>query len=120
MVIQDKYHEICVKCNKKYIDTRYEWYNPCHHFKNGKIDNFIQEMRKMNESNDINFKLIPYDQFDNIEEMRKGISATVYSAIWKDGPLYYLHDEKKWIRKPNKKFTLKCLHGSQDEFLNEA
>ncbi|CAB5382523.1 unnamed protein product [Rhizophagus irregularis] len=102
MVLQDKYHEKCVKCGKTYIDMRYEWYSPCqiNHFRNEKIDSFIQKART-----------------------RQGGFSIVYSAIWKDGPLYYLDDKKEWIRKPNKKFALKCLHDSQnstDAFLNEV
>ena len=36
------------------------------------------------------FEWIPYNQFGNIEEIGKGGFATVYSAIWKDGPLGYI------------------------------
>ncbi|PKC01740.1 kinase-like protein, partial [Rhizophagus irregularis] len=69
---------------------------------------------------------IPYDQFDNIKEIGKGGFSTVYSAIWKNGLLYYdddLFDDEKWIRNSNTKVALKCLHNSQnalDEFINEV
>ncbi|RGB43077.1 kinase-like domain-containing protein, partial [Rhizophagus diaphanus] len=130
MVIQDKYHEKCVKCEQTYIDMRYEWYNPCyhmqyeryspyHHFENEKLNDLIQEMRASN----VNFGWIPYDQFNDIMEIGKGCFATTYSAIWKDRPLYYLYDKKEWIRKSNKKFALKCLRNSQNsigEFLNKV
>ncbi|CAB4439453.1 unnamed protein product [Rhizophagus irregularis] len=86
---------------------------------NEKIDNLIQEMKsKINESYDIIFDWIPYSQFCNIKEIGKGGFATVYAAIWKDGPSYYDSDKKR----ANKKVALKCLHNSlniTNEFLNE-
>ncbi|GBC12267.2 kinase-like domain-containing protein [Rhizophagus irregularis DAOM 181602=DAOM 197198] len=53
----------------------------------------------------------------------KGGFATVYLAIWKDGPLDYQFDDNKHIRTPNREVALKCLHNSQNitnEFLNEV
>ena len=38
---------------------------------------------------DIRFGWIPYNQFSNIIEIGKSGFATVYSAIWRDGSLYY-------------------------------
>ena len=89
---------------------------------NKKIDDFIQEMQlKRNSHNDIIFEWIPYNQFNNIEEISKGDFATLYSATWKDGPLYYY--EKNYTRKSNKKVSLKLLHKKSqniNEFLNEV
>src|SRR5437764_218096 len=88
-----------------------------------KIDNLIQEMRlKINSKNDVVFEWIPYNQFDNIEEISKGDFATVHSAIWKDGLLYYNYDHRKYTRKSNKKVSLKFLNQKSlnitKEFLN--
>ncbi|CAB4376480.1 unnamed protein product [Rhizophagus irregularis] len=69
------------------------------------------------------FEWIPYNQFNDIEEVGEGGFSTVYSAIWKDGPLYFDDNKMEWIRKINKKVALKCLHNSQninEKFLNEA
>ena len=89
---------------------------------NKKIDDLIQEMQlKRNCRKDIVFEWIPYNQFDNIVEINKGDFATVYSAIWKDGPLH--QDYNRYTRKSDKKVALKCLHNSQNitnEFLNEV
>src|SRR5579871_4613293 len=78
---------------------------------NGKIDSFIQQMRLQRSShNDIIFEWIPYNQFNNIKEISKGDSASVYSAVWKDGPLHYY----------KKKVILKCINNLQnitDEYL---
>ena len=90
---------------------------------NEKIDNFIQEMQlKIDHPLDIVFEWIPYDQFSDSKISR---SATVYSSIWKDGPLEYEY-KGNYIRKPyyaNYKVALKRLHNSQNitnEFLNEV
>uniref|UniRef100_U9SGH2 Protein kinase domain-containing protein n=1 Tax=Rhizophagus irregularis (strain DAOM 181602 / DAOM 197198 / MUCL 43194) TaxID=747089 RepID=U9SGH2_RHIID len=87
---------------------------------NEKIDNLIREMKsKINDSHDIIFDWIPYSQFCNIKEIDKGGFATVYAAIWKDGPSYYDSDKKQ----ENKKVALKCLYNSLNittEFLNEV
>ncbi|UZO20636.1 uncharacterized protein OCT59_013059 [Rhizophagus irregularis] len=68
---------------------------------------------------------IPYNQFDNIEEIGTGGFATVYSAKWEDNILHYNASEKKYERYKNLNRTvaLKCLYDSQNitnEFLNEA
>jgi len=124
MVLQDKYHKKCVKCGKKHIDMQYEWYDPCpinNNFRNEKVDNFIQEMQlKINDLINVKFKFkwIPYNQFNDIKEIRKSELATVYSAVWKDGPLCYLYDKKEWIRESNKKAVLRHLHNSQN-IINE-
>jgi hypothetical protein len=78
---------------------------------NKHIDNFIQEIQLNTEYNII-FEWIPYYQFDEIKETGKNDSITIYSAIWKDGPLCYQYG--KYERKSNKVVTLKCLHDSQD------
>jgi serine/threonine protein kinase len=91
---------------------------------NKKIDNLIEDMQlKLNSHSDNIFKWIPYNQFDNIEVIGKGGFATVYSAIWKDGPLYYDYDYEEYVNKSNIYVALKCLHNSQNitsEFLNEV
>ncbi|CAB5395738.1 unnamed protein product [Rhizophagus irregularis] len=93
---------------------------------NKKIDNFIQE-RKLNINlyNDIVFEWIPYNQFNEIEETGKNGSITVYSAIWRNGPLYYNddHEYDKYTRDSNKEIALKCLHNFKnpvDSLINEV
>ena len=78
---------------------------------------------KINTQNDIVFEWIPYNQFDSIKEINKGDFATVYSALWKGGPLQYDDNKREYTRKSDRKVSLKCLHNSQnitDEFLNEV
>jgi hypothetical protein len=71
------------------------------------IDDFIQEML----INDIIFEWIPYNQFNEINETGKNNSITVYSAIWKDGPLYYRCNE--YERDSNKEVALICFQNLQ-------
>ena len=91
---------------------------------NEKIDDFIQERQlNINSDNDVVFEWIPYNQFNEIKETGKNGSITVYSAIWKNGPLYYnLYSE--YTRKyANKEVALKCLHNLQnpvDSLINEV
>ena len=106
MVLQDMYCKICNTSG------------------NEKIDELIQEMQsKINDKSDIVFEWIPYNQFNDIEGISKGDFATIYSAIWNDGPLNYDYNNKKYTRKSDKKVALKCLHNSQNitnKFLDEV
>ncbi|GBC48518.2 kinase-like domain-containing protein [Rhizophagus irregularis DAOM 181602=DAOM 197198] len=119
----------CEKCDEKYTDTKYKWCKSCqiNNFKknfidwtngNKQINDFIQELQlRINNWNDTVFEWIPYSKFSNIKEIGKSGYSSIYSAIWKDGPLYYDHkNSKEWIRKSDKKVVLKCLMTS--EFLN--
>jgi len=75
---------------------------------NEKINKFIQEMQlKISEYNNVMVEWIPYNKFDDIKEIGKGDSATVYLAIWTDGPLQYDFNYKKLKRKSNEKVALK-------------
>src|SRR5215210_5765724 len=88
---------------KNVVKNIHKWCKPCQidnlkgNFTNWtsgneKIDGFIQEMQlKINTHKDIVFEWIPYNQFSYIKEIRRGGFATVYSAIWKDGPLKYVN-----------------------------
>src|SRR5438445_5447405 len=90
---------LCDKCVEIYTYVSVKWCKPCQidnlkgNFTNWtsgneKIDNFIQEMQlKINKRRDIVFEWIPYNQFSDIKEIGRGGFATVYSAIWNDGPL---------------------------------
>src|SRR4051812_735817 len=95
----------CENCGEEYAYVTYKWCKPCQidNLKrtnltsgNEEIDNFIQEMQlKINDAaRDIVFEWIPYNQFSDIKEIGRGGFATVYSAIWKDGPLNY--DTYNW------------------------
>ena len=130
--------ESCQNCGEEYtniLNRDHHWCKQCQidnlkgNFTNWtsgneKIDGLIQEMQlKIDEYNDIVVEWIPYDQFSDIKEIGRGGFATVYSAIWKDGQLYYDEDNEEYTRQSDYKVALKCLHNSQNitnEFLNEV
>ncbi|CAB5367103.1 unnamed protein product [Rhizophagus irregularis] len=91
---------------------------------NENIDDFIQEKQlKINNFDDIVLEWIPYHQFNEIKEIGKNSLITVYSAIWKDGPLYKKYEWSNYTRDSNKEVTLKCLHNLQesiDSLINKA
>ena len=74
---------------------------------------------RIKNNKDIVFEWIPYNQLNNIEEISKGDLATIYSAIWNDGPLYYDEYEYLCLRKPNRKVVLRCIHNSQNISTNK-
>ncbi|CAB5393106.1 unnamed protein product [Rhizophagus irregularis] len=130
IILQDIY---CDKCVSKYLDTYYKWCKPCqiNNLKNNftnwtseneKIDNLIQEMQLEINNSDNMVEWITYNQFNYIKELGKDEFATIYSAIWKDGPLKYDKKEHEYSRKQRTKVNLK-LYNSQnitDVFLNEC
>src|SRR4051812_48758748 len=92
MVLSDGY---CEKCCEVYTNTKCKWCKPCYLKNiftntsgNEKVDTLIQEMQlKMDSPWDIVFEWVQYSQFDNIIKIGEDEFSTVYSAIWKDGPL---------------------------------
>jgi hypothetical protein len=83
---------------------------------NEKIDDFIQEKQLINKYfNDVVLEWIPYNQFNEIKKTGSSDLITVYSAIWKDGPLYKKFGwSTNYTRDSNKKVALKYLHNSKD------
>ncbi|EXX70195.1 Mkk2p [Rhizophagus irregularis DAOM 197198w] len=131
IVFQERYCETCGKICK---DLRRCWCKPCkinnlkQNFTNWTsgneiIDEFIQEMQmKIKNFTDIIVEWIPYNRFNDIKEISKDDTATLYSAIWIDGPLKYLDvkiNEWKYERLPNKRVALRCVYNSQ-KFIDEA
>jgi hypothetical protein len=84
---------------------------------NEEIDDFIQKMQlEISYYDNIALKWISYNQFNKIKEMGKNSSITIYSAVWRNGPLCY---NSWYTRETNKEVSLKCLHNSKNliEFL---
>ncbi|GBC01690.1 hypothetical protein RclHR1_00430007 [Rhizophagus clarus] len=130
LVLQPKYY--CENCGKKY-DNKFEIDNKscilCQiNHENDKINGLIQEMRLniQNSEESMIFEWIPYDQFNDIEEISKGDFFTDYSAIWEDGLLCFNDNGRRggvWKRRSNTRVTLKCMHNSQnflDNLINEV
>jgi hypothetical protein len=90
---------------------------------NKKIDDFIRERQLNINYSDIVFEWIPYNHFKEIKETGKNSSITVYSAIWRSGPLYYNSNSSIFSRDSNMEVALKCLHNLQnpvDSLINEV
>ena len=115
MVFNKNNGKYCKKCYKKYTNVANKWCKPCQLntnlktwiIKNEKVNNLVQ--LKIDGYYDIMFEWIPYNRFYDIEEIRKG---SLYSAIWKDGPLEYDMNKRKYKRNNrnlNKKVALKYL-----------
>ncbi|GES95292.1 kinase-like domain-containing protein [Rhizophagus clarus] len=103
LVFNENYFNYCCdKCNNNGIE---------------KIDNFIREKQLKYNGNGPMFEWIPYNNFINIEKIKKD----VFTAIWKDGPLYHSKTEGKYKRKINEKILLKNMYDSQNanSFLNK-
>jgi hypothetical protein len=82
--------------------------------RNERIDAFIQEVQfKINNPNNTVLEWIPYNQLNKIKEMDKNGSITIYSAIWRYGPLYW-NWYGNYTRNSNKEVVLKCLHNLQN------
>ncbi|RIA91369.1 kinase-like domain-containing protein [Glomus cerebriforme] len=117
-------HKYCENCGEKYNDSfeiTNKWCEPCQMNQNKKINDLIKDMQFINY--DSLFEFVTYDQFNNIKKIGKGGFSTVYSAIWKNGPVRFNTNIGQWIRKPNKKVALKCLYNSQnfiDKLLSEV
>ena len=120
MVLQYCY---CENCSEIYTNIFHNWCKPCQINKleknfanwtsgNKKIDEFIQETQTKNNLTSIMFEWIPYNQFNNIEEINDIIvewipynqfndikkigeddSATLYSATWINGPYNYYYSK---------------------------
>jgi hypothetical protein len=78
---------------------------------------------QFSDQSNLIFEWIPYSRLNEIKEISKNGCITVYSAIWKDGPLYYDYLKEEYTRNSNKKVALKCLCNSQysiDFLINEV
>jgi hypothetical protein len=69
---------------------------------------------KIDKYHDVVFEWIPYSQFNQIKKTGKNDLMTVYSAIWRDGPLNYKYIIGEYTRDSNEEVALKCLHNSQN------
>jgi hypothetical protein len=121
ILVFDKYYldSYCEICGSTYVDY---WCKSCqinnlrNNFPNWtsgnvKLDDFIQKMQlKINDSNNVIFEWIPYNELTDIKKIGNG---NTYSAIWNDGPLYYSNVRRKYKRKLNEKVLLKYLYNSQ-------
>ncbi|GBC38134.2 kinase-like domain-containing protein [Rhizophagus irregularis DAOM 181602=DAOM 197198] len=125
----------CKDCAGAFTNISDKWCKPCQisvlkkNFANWtsgneKIDEIIQEGQlKIKTYSDRIIEWISYDKFKNINEIGKDDFAELYSAIWKDGTLYYNSGKVGLIKIPDNKVMLKRFYNSRDitnEFFNEV
>jgi hypothetical protein len=131
ILVQNNLKEYCVKCGKVYAMIKYKWCQPICRLKenlyytseNEKIDKFIQKKQlEINYPWDFVFEWIPYNQLDEIIEIDESKLFALYSATWKNGPLYWDVGNEGFKRSLNKKVVLKCIYNYQNitDFLNEV
>ncbi|CAJ0745862.1 10034_t:CDS:2 [Entrophospora sp. SA101] len=82
-------------------------------FGNPQIDKFIKDTQDRNEKDKTKLQIdwIPFKEFKNIKELKKGGEGVIYTAEWIKGP------------GPTKTVALKCLYNSQNnisKLLDEA
>ncbi|GBC29517.2 kinase-like domain-containing protein [Rhizophagus irregularis DAOM 181602=DAOM 197198] len=92
----------CIICDEIYTDIQYKWCKPCNFisWKSGddKIDSLIQ--LKINERSDTRFEWIPFNQFNKIRKIGKGMFVSIYAAIWEyEVTLLYYNDSQKLLDK---------------------
>ncbi|GES91839.1 kinase-like domain-containing protein [Rhizophagus clarus] len=138
-------NKLCEKCGNENTNSQlaqHTWCISCqiqgetNYSGNEKIDRFISSKQgnpiKETPNEGPIFEWIPYNQFIEVEEINKNDFITVYSAKWRDGPLYWDKDNGKYSRMTNVEVVLKCLNNSQNnidqlingvyehEFINET
>ncbi|CAG8791245.1 13343_t:CDS:1, partial [Gigaspora rosea] len=115
----------CQECGTKYFKDNFDnWTSG-----NQKIDEIIKETQ-MNSKFAIDFvEWIPYEQFEQIEKIKKGGFGIIYSAVWKQGQLYmnanrlnkFIRPEKIFRRTKNIQVALKAPKDDiSTEYLKEA
>jgi hypothetical protein len=132
IVFIDGFH--CQNCGKQFTQVYNKWCKQCQlsNLKNitirasgnEKIDGFIQKMQlKINASQNIIFEWIPFEQFNEVKEIKNDDLTSMSSAIWKNGQLYYDNNKYEYARNQNTKVILKYLYNSQNisnVFLNKV
>jgi len=71
--------------------------------------------QKIDNYDNIIFEWIPYNQLNDIKE----INSDLYSAIWKDGPLYYCFRKREYVRKSSKQNVILELSYNSPSIINE-
>ncbi|CAG8707366.1 45925_t:CDS:2, partial [Gigaspora margarita] len=108
----------CQECGTKYFKDNFDnWTSG-----NQQIDEIIKETQ-MNSKFAIDFvEWIPYEQLEQIEIINHGGFGTIYSAVWKQGPLCMnlnkFRRTKKILRR-TKKIQVALKGGISTEYLKE-
>ncbi|CAG8589397.1 784_t:CDS:2 [Paraglomus occultum] len=106
----------CHPCYSARLKDNFANWTSCHEA----IDEFIREAQLNATHRDELLEWIPHDQLDEIKYLARGGFGTVYSAIWKDGPINYWDDkQEKWLRREMYKVALKNIRSDTSDFVRE-
>src|ERR1043166_1787025 len=110
----------CYSCNKKhFIQDFNKWTSG-----NEEINKFIRECQLNATHRQKVLEWIPYEKFDEINDLARGGFGIVRRAVWTDGYIWEWNiDKNEWLRTKNANVVLKCLKNSQDlttDFLHEV
>jgi hypothetical protein len=129
-------HENCSYCDKPFTEEL--WCKECDPFRkiegwssgNPDIDKFIKDTiydaRSCRGRYATFLEWVPFDRFEDVNQIGEGGFAKVYSATWLNGPsIFRKQDDESWKKDDLKsiKVALKRLNGSQNmsaEYLNEV
>ena len=130
-------HKNCSYCNKPFTEEL--WCKECDPRRmiegwtseNNDIDKFIKDTiydvrGTVHEYKNNFLQWVPFDRFEDINQIGVGGFAKVYSATWIDGKAYYIQqNDGSWKKRESKpiKVALKRLNGSQNmsaDYLNEV
>ncbi|CAG8736975.1 24751_t:CDS:2, partial [Gigaspora margarita] len=108
----------CQGCATRYFKDNFDnWTSG-----NQNIDEIIKETQ-MNSKLAIDFvEWIPYEQFEQIEKINRGGFGTIYSAVWKQGPLSMNENrfrQPKNILRRTKNIQVALKGGISTEYLKE-
>ncbi|GBC47117.2 kinase-like domain-containing protein [Rhizophagus irregularis DAOM 181602=DAOM 197198] len=127
IVSQDEYCEKCTIWKNGPLHTSKEWIRSSYanvvlksldiNEFSSKVDNY-NDIYGISQNPDTKEYIMVLSTNAYCEKCGKvGDNTAVYSAIWKNGPLYY---RKKWIRKSNEKVVLNYLTLDIKEFFNKV
>jgi hypothetical protein len=114
----------CQSCQMNYFKKNFKnWTSG-----NIQIDNYIQknQLEKINDPKYTIFEWIHFFNIYNVEKIENyDRSCKLYSAMWRDGPLYYDFNKRIYKRKSNRKVGLRLLENLNKslnitEFLSEV
>ncbi|CAB5392010.1 unnamed protein product [Rhizophagus irregularis] len=112
----------CQSCQTNYFVKNFKNWTS----ENVKIDDYIRQkqLEKINDPKYTTFEWILHYDFGKTEKMENyDESCTLYSSIWRDGPLYYDFNKKIYRRKSNRKVVIKVIKStnslSATEFIKE-
>lgn len=79
-------YDWCQNCAREYFNENLSKFTSDHEI----IDKIINDTQSKTKNSLDYIEWIPYDEFENINQIGKGKFGTVYSAVWKNGPLTML------------------------------